>query len=628
MKVELQTRASRYKFEFFLLRQTMIVVRRALSLVFAALLSVSPLVSASQLQPIDAPAIGIDDLKAGQTGVVWTVFEGSQPEPFAVEVTGVIRNALGPGKSLILCKLTDPRVQNMGAVAGMSGSPLYIDGKIAGALSYQIQKFETVRYAGFTPIADLLEVGQFDKTKSPHLPSASPFTPLSETRVGVKASTMSAGQISARSGTEDTGFAPLTPTFALGGVSPVVANLFSADFHALGLNFTAVGGSSDSDAPVSVDSARQQLAPGSSVAVALATGDITMAGTGTVSHVDGNRVYAFGHPLMSLGDVDLPMALANIIAILPSSLNSFKIANTGAVVGTISQDRLSAIYGEIGRVPDMLPVEVKTPQRTLHFKAVRHPSVTPMIAAMGLSQAVMGSNENGLAEGFRIISTITFPDGQTISSDSVYTGPQGFSAGLENFVRRLTSGLHNPIADVFPQSIAFEVQPLPKNPIANLDYVQLSRTHLSPGDTLTTTLSVRDFQGEPTQETVQVEIPAEWTGKKLEVIVASGEELDKLAGRPDSVSVSQIRSFSAYVDLLRQVRHADGLYVAVVEKATGFLDQTQMTLDYPGSVERIARTSDEGRYQKREVLVPLWEQHILPGKVIEAEVRRGFQVID
>ena len=107
-------------------------------------------------QPVDAPSLPLDELKPGQHGEVWTVFKGTKPEPFAVEVTGVLRNALGPGKSLILCQLTDPRVQNMGAVAGMSGSPLYIDGKLAGALSYQLQRFETVRYAGFTPVDDLI----------------------------------------------------------------------------------------------------------------------------------------------------------------------------------------------------------------------------------------------------------------------------------------------------------------------------------------------------------------------------------------------------------------------------------------------------------------------------------------
>src|SRR5262245_20587818 len=112
----------------------------------------------ARAQPADAPLLPLDDLKPGQRGEVWTVFRGTQPEPFAVEVTGVVRNALGPGKSLILCQLTDPRVQGMGAVAGMSGSPLYIDGKLAGALSYQVQRFETTRYAGFTPAADLAEV--------------------------------------------------------------------------------------------------------------------------------------------------------------------------------------------------------------------------------------------------------------------------------------------------------------------------------------------------------------------------------------------------------------------------------------------------------------------------------------
>lgn len=586
----------------------------------------SALFGSTDIQPVDAPCIGIDELHAGQTGVVWTVFQGKQPEPFTVEVTGVIRNALGPGKSLILCQLTDPRVQNMGAVAGMSGSPLYIDGKLAGALSYQIQKFETVRYAGFTPIADLLEVSQLDGKVS-RVPTTGGFIPLDRESRGGKSSS-NAGGPSSRGGNEVSGFAPLTPVFALGGVAPSVAAMFGDEFHALGLNVTAVGGSTNSSSTLSTADAIKQLAPGAAVAVALATGDITLAGTGTVSHVAGNRLLAFGHPLMSLGNVELPMALAEIVAILPSSLNSFKISNTGAVIGTISQDRLSAIYGEIGRAPEMLPIEVKTPQRTLHFSSVRHARLTPMIAAMGLSQAVLGSNENGLAEGFRVSSTVTYPDGQKLNSDAVYAGPQGFSTGLDGFIRRLTAGLHNPIADIFPASIAFEVEPLPHNPVATLDLVQLSRSRLTAGETLTATLSVRDFQGAPVQQSVQVEIPPEWTGKKLELIVASGDDLDKLSGRPDAVSVAQIRSFNAYLDLLRQERRSDGLYVAVVERANAFLDQAHATLDYPGTVERIARSADEARFQKREVLVPLWETHILPGKLIEAAVRRSFQVIE
>src|SRR4051812_48252884 len=123
-----------------------------------SLVILAAVVRAVVAQPADAPVLPLDELKPGQKGEVWTVFHGSEPEPFAVEVTGVLRNALGPGKSLIVCELTDPRVQKMGATAGMSGSPLYIEGKLAGALSYQVQRFETVRFAGFTPAADLAEV--------------------------------------------------------------------------------------------------------------------------------------------------------------------------------------------------------------------------------------------------------------------------------------------------------------------------------------------------------------------------------------------------------------------------------------------------------------------------------------
>lgn len=608
----------------------MIAACRIFVAVCLASIPASASFAVTQTQPVNAPLISLDELRPGQTGVVWTVFQGKEIEPFTVEVTGVIRNALGPGKSLILCQLTDPRVQNMGAVAGMSGSPLYIDGKLAGALSYQIQKFETVRYAGFTPIADLIEVSQFDRGAK--VPTNGGFIPLERESRGKNSSSNSSANgssaTSSRGGNDEYGFTPLTPMFALGGVAPAVASQFSAEFHELGLNITAVGGSSNSGEIVSASEAIHQLAPGSAVAVALATGDITLAGTGTVSRVEGNRILAFGHPLMSLGNVELPMALADIITILPSSLNSFKISNTGAVVGTISQDRLSAIYGEVGRIPAMLPIEVKTPSRTLHFSSVRHARLTPMIAAMGLSQAVLGSNENGLAEGFRVCGTVTYPDGQQLKTDAVYAGPQGFSAGLDGFIRRLSGELHNPIADIFPASIAFEVQPLSKNPVATLDYVQLSRARIAPGDTLTATLSVRDFQGAPMQESVQVTVQPEWTGKKLEVIVASGDELDKLTGRPDTVSVSQIRSFSAYLDLLRQERCSDGVYVAVVERANAFIDQTRATIDYPGSVERIARSSDEARFQKREVLVPLWETHLLSGKIVESTVRRPFSVVE
>jgi hypothetical protein len=619
---------------------------------FAALASVLLALSAFRLhaQPETAAPLPLSEIQPGQTGEVWTVFQGDKIEPFAVKVTGVLHNALGPGKSLIVCELTDPRVQKMGAVAGMSGSPLYIDGKLAGALSYQIQRFETVRFAGFTPIGDLMEVSEIDSKNprpiSPH--DKSELIPLdhdadrdpAKKSPHVSTPSTAAPRSASRSSPlypppSSDGFAPLTPVFSLGGISPQVAALFADDFRALGLNTTALGGHTNASASASASVSgienreskiKNPLKPGSAVAVALATGDITLAGTGTVSHVNGNHILAFGHPMLGLGDVELPMASAEILTILPSALNSFKLSNTGEVIGTISQDRLSAIYGEIGPKPPMLPVVVKTPGRSLNFSTVRHDRLAPMIAAAGLSQAVLGSNENGLAEGFHITTTITYPGGRTLSTDTLFAGPQGFSAGLSQFIRRLSASLSNPIAEVFPDALSFVVETLPRNPAGNLDLIQVSRTRLQPGDDLLVTLTVRDYQGEPVRENITIPVRSDWLGKRLELLVMRGDALERVTGRPDMVSVSQIRSFDSYLDLMSDKRRDDGLYVVVAERSSAFLDQTQLTLDYPGSVERIARGSDETRFQKREVLVPLWEQHVFPGKLLEASHRRPLQV--
>ena len=559
-------------------------------------------------QPTDAPAIPLAELKAGQKGEVWTVFQGTTPEPFTVEVTGVLENALGPGKSLIVCQLTDPRVQNMGAVAGMSGSPLYIDGRLAGALSYQIQRFETVRYAGFTPAADLEEVGAKAVRPSGSLVSA----PLSARAPSAL----------------DSHYHALQPVFAFGGLSPVVAELFAPQFAALGLNTIALGGSSAGSTASSAP-----LHPGSAVSVALATGDITLAGTGTVSRIAGGRVTAFGHPMLALGDVALPMCAAEILTILPSQMQSVKLANTGAVIGTITQDRLSAISGTLGPGPQMTTVEVTVrplhgEARTLHFSVVRQQQLTPAIVASGVTQAILGSNDGGFANGFRLSSNIAFPGAARLEAQAVYSGPQGFAQGLGEFVSGLAGNLQNPFTKTFPDHVAFSIEPLETNPAVTLDQFQLSRTHAAGGQVVQATLAWRDYQGAAHREVIDLPINAAWTGKQLEVVLAPGRALDQLTGRPRVIAASELRSFDAYLAAMRDDRPSDGVCIAVVEKTSLFSDQTVTTPDVPGSFERIARGADETRFRRREAVLPLWEKHLLPGKLFNSIIRRPLVVVE
>jgi hypothetical protein len=562
-------------------------------------------------QPVTRETISLDELKAGMHGEVWTVFRGTEPEAFEVEVTGVVRNALGPGKSLILCQLTDSRVQLMGAVAGMSGSPLYVGGKLAGALSYQIQRFETIRYAGFTPAADLVEV----QTKMVAAAGARP--PAS----------------GATSPASSEAFRPLRPMFTLSGLSPVVAELFAPRLSALGLSATALGGSLASNQTSDGKPISSALTPGCAVAVALATGDITLAGTGTVSCVDGKNITAFGHPMLGLGDVALPMCAAEIVTILPSTMQSIKVANTGPIIGTITQDRLSAVSGMLGAGPAMTEVEVivsssQGPKKTLHFSVARQEQLTPVLVATGVSQAILGSNDAGLSKGFVLRSDVTFPAKETLATRTLYAGPQGFQQGLSEFVQDLAQTLQNPYEKTFPGRVVFTVEALDQNPAITLDLFQLSRTSARGGEVVQATLSWRDFQGDAQRQVVDIPVDPSWVGKSVEVVLAPGRALDELCGRPRSIAASQLRSFDAYLTAIRDSRAADGLCLAVVEKTRLFTDQSSSTLDTPSSIERIARTADEARFSQLDAVVPLWESHLLEGKLSNVTLHRPLKVVE
>ncbi|HWA27566.1 MAG TPA: SpoIVB peptidase S55 domain-containing protein [Lacunisphaera sp.] len=570
----------------------------------------------SWAQPHNAPVIGIDELQPGMKGEVWTVFKGNEPEPFAVQVTGIMRNALGPGKNMILCELTDPRVQAMGAVAGMSGSPLYLDGKLAGVLAYQIQRFETVRYAGFTPINDMLEISALPAGK----------VGIAPTPIPVKGS-------SARSGALEGNISPLSPAFSAGGLSPQVAEMIAPQFQSLGLSFNSLGGSTESgESGSKMVEPPKPLQAGGVVAVALAVGDISIAGTGTVSHVDGKHILAFGHPMMSLGATELPMAAAEVVAILPSQLNSVKVSNTGAIIGSFSQDRLSGIYGELGRQPPMVPVEITLPDRltrkSLNFSVVRHEQVLPIIAATGLAQAVMGSNESGFTHGFKVVTTVEFPGMEPVKLSKIYPGPQGFNQGLTEFVGNLSMWLFNPYERIFPDRIKFSVEATPDTPQGVVEQMQVSRAEAAPGEHVDLTVGWRGFQRMPEQELLGLDIPREWAGRDLEVVVTSGPILDELTGRSRTFQVAQLRSFEEYLSALREFRDSDGLYVAVVERSRLLTDQRDTTPDMPGSLERIARGADEARFQRRDALTPLWERHILPDMLFNILIRKPLSVTE
>ena len=422
----------------------------------------------------------------------------------------------------------------------------------------------------------------------------------------------------------------LRPVFTVSGLSPAVADLMRPQLEALGLSLSALGGS---DSGPSGMPKPESLRAGDAVSVALATGDITFGGTGTVSEVDGKRIVAFGHPMMGLGEVQMPMCAATIVTILPSTYESMKVANIGPVIGTIQEDRLSAVSGTLGSGPQMIGVTVTVEQeggssRSLHFQVVRQQQLAAALIASGAAEAIMGSNDAGLSNGFTVATQTRFSASQERRTDTVYAGPQSFAQGIMEFAGALGQDLLNPYEKTFPAEVTLTVKPMRENPSVTLDLFQLSRSTPQPGDTVQVTLGWRDYQGESHREVLTVPIDPSWAGKTLEIVAAPGRTMDELTGRPRVLSAAQLRSFDAYLDATRTLRPSDGLVVAVLEKSGLLTDESLAPRDMPASIERIAHGADEARFQHREALKSLWEAHVLPGKVTQAVVRRALQIGD
>ncbi|HXN34575.1 MAG TPA: hypothetical protein VN877_00295, partial [Opitutaceae bacterium] len=307
-------------------------------------------------------------------------------------------------------------------------------------------------------------------------------------------------------------------------------------------------------------------------------------------------------------------------------------ANIGPVIGCISQDRLSAVSGTLGPGPEMTDVEVDavhgSAQRTIRFRVVREKQVAPMIMLTGVVEAVFGSNDSEFGEGFRVESTLTFSPTQELTRESVYAGQQGFVEGMVEFLSTLSAELQNPFEKALPSRVLFRIEPLGANPEVTVERFDLSRTTVRAGETLQVTIGWRDFQGGEETKTIDVPVDPSWAGKTLGVIAAPGRVLDELTGHGHVFRAGQLRSFGAYLEGMRDSRPQDGICVAVVERSALFFDQAQPAQDTPASLERIAAEADPARYRRQNALVPLWETHLLPGKVSAVQTERTLRVLE
>src|SRR6266436_5376996 len=339
-------------------------------LCFALTIAVFPVVASAQSNEM----LRLDQVQAGMQGYAYTIFAGDQVEKFELEVIGVMPNFLGPRQSIILVQLKGSKVERTGVVAGMSGSPVYLDGKLAGALSLKLGIFTKDPIAGVTPIEDVVR---------PSGQSGAQF-PLP---IDTSAVQKTAPSFSLPTGSTLT---PIETPLVFSGFQSATLQQFAPQIQSYGF-VAAQGGTS---APRTDDT---HLVPGDMAGMVLVQGDASIYSACTVTAVQADRVFLCGHPFLNLGDVQLPMARSRVLTTLSSDLASTKIVNVGGSIGTITGDHLTAVTGRLGTPPPMIPLDLsvatKIGEKKLHFDVVNHPKLTPLLVAItafnGLTQNAM-----------------------------------------------------------------------------------------------------------------------------------------------------------------------------------------------------------------------------------------------
>ena len=500
------------------------------------------------------------EVKTGMHGVAYTVFEGVTPEAMEVEVLGVLRNMAGPKSDVILIRLHGKKVEYTGVVAGMSGTPVYIDGKLVGAIAYRIGQFSKEPIAGVTPVSAMLEINDMDKTPD-----------LAQGVAGEKhaASRTSGPGESAVQSQPDDGYAnllkPIETPLVFTGFSEQTLRLFSKDFASAGIMPVMGAGS------VSNDKQPEPLVPGSAVSAILVRGDMNIAGTCTVTYLDDSHLLACGHPLLQSGNVDMPMTKATVLATLPSPANSFKIVNTTEPVGAFVQDRRAGIMGRFDREPHMIPVTLTfhgvSHAKQFHYEVLNNARITPAAMMATVFSAIQGMNEYGEDTTYRLRGEISVLGYPTLSVKNMYAPADG--AAQTAYGIALSIGEHfsriyeNPYQTPKIEGVELNFDLVPERRSARLETARTDVTEARPGDQITIETLLRPYRGESILRHIAVKIPTSTPKGTLRILVSDGDTLDKM--RRVSLPMSRRLDLASTIALLNKEHNNSEVYVSLLE---------------------------------------------------------------
>ncbi len=447
----------------------------------------------------------LKDVKAGMRGVGRTVFAGNRIDEFQVEILGVLDN-IGPKESLILARLSGGPLEHTGVMQGMSGSPVYIDGKLVGAVAMAFP-FAKDPIAGIRPIEEMLKV---EATPTPPTvqraaarPQPSALGERDLTRVFQKPESVAAGE---------SRLVNIATPVSFGGFSRATLDRFTPQLRVLGLEPMQAVTSGGDIAPRMGNPA--DLKPGSMISVELMAGDLSVGADGTVTYIDGNRVYAFGHQFLGVGSTALPFARSEVIALLPNVNTSFKLSVAKEWMGVLNQDRDTAVAGQVGQRPVMAPVSITVARGgreidSYHMQMINDPLLSPLLTQMAVSSVIDATERSVGAASVRISGEIEFRNAPApVRIDNIFAADNGAAAQASlSAAVPVAYVLQSSFAALQLKNVSLRVEVLDRRDELTIDSVVASRRQVRPGEKLRLDIVLAGDNGSEITRSVEYTVP-------------------------------------------------------------------------------------------------------------------------
>jgi len=540
----------------------------------------------------------LKDIKPGMQATAWTVFQGTQPEPVPIEIIGIWKKSNGPN-DVILAKMLG-KAKQTGVAAGMSGSPVYIGGKLVGAVALRIGVFSPDAICGITPIESMLEINDLDTSRP-----AGAKTP-DKTPARNPASAPMPNELLARlvgTGATEIGperqplMTPIDTPLVLSGFNSATLQMFEPMLRQIGITAVEGGGASAtslSNKPVA--GWEKSLNPGDSVAGILVSGDLSITGTGTVTYNDGKRVLAFGHPFMSLGPVEMPMAKSEVVWTLASSYQPSKLPNTTDVVGALHQDRFSGIMGELGDEAPSAPVHLKVrsldaaghaiKEKDMHFGIFVQQKWTPYLMMLTLANSLQQINEYAEEVTYRMSGHVDVEGAGRIQLSTMLAGsdmpappPLMLATWWGEKFNRL---FLNPVKMPKLKAVECTIDLLPERRTATIDSAWTPSTEVEPGAEIPLKVFLRPFRGERFERSVKVKIPAGMPKGDHRILFSDAETLNRIQSA--AASADRFMNIPETVALLNQERTNNRVYVSLMEGRATYYSDDKVLPSLPASM--------------------------------------------